>query len=438
MAGGTFTTQNKVRPGVYINFASAAGSLGSVGNRGTVTLPLSLPWGEAKKILTIQAGDDVTKVLGYELSAPQLVLVREALKHAGTLLLYRLNTGVKAAITAGTLTATAKFGGTKGNAVKIVIEANLDDSEKFDVQTYVDGKLADKQTVATIADLAANDWVAFGGTGDLAVTAGAALTGGLDGTVVNQDYVDYLSAIELHDFQTIALPSTDTTLKSLFVSFVKRLRDVEGRKIQAVLENYPAADAEGIISVKNGVQLTDGRVLTPAQATAWVAGATAMAGANQSLTYTAYDDAADAVPRLTNSQTELALKNGEWVFTSLNGQAVVEQDINTFKSYTPEKGKAFSKNRTLRVLDGLANDWKKIYEAYYIGKVDNNDDGRSLFRNECVKLAEQYQNMGALQNLKAADDIRVFPGAEADSVAVEAALQPVDAIEKIYMKVQVK
>lgn len=438
MAGGTFTTQNKVRPGVYINFASEAGSLGAVGNRGIVTMALPLSWGEPKKILTIQAWDDLTESLGYDLSAPQLLLVREALKRAGTLLLYRLNDGVKATATAGNLTATAKYGGAKGNVIKLVIETNLDDSAKFDVKTFVDGKQADKQTVATIAELTANDWVLFSGTGVLAATAGAALTNGADGTVLNQDYADYLAAVELFDFQTIALPSTDSSLKSLFVSFIKRLRDVEGRKIQAVLENYPAADAEGIISVKNGVQLASGTVLSPAQATAWVAGATAMAGPNQSLTYTAYDESVDAVPRLTNTQTELALQNGEWVFTSLNGQAIVEQDINSFKSYTPEKGKAFSKNRTLRVLDGLANDWKRIYETYYVGKVDNNADGRSLFRNECVKLAEQYQALGALQNLKPADDIRVLPGGDADAVAVEAAIQPVDAIEKIYMKVQVK
>ncbi|MEO3944102.1 phage tail sheath family protein [Gorillibacterium sp. CAU 1737] len=437
MAGGTFTAQNKVRPGVYINFASNGGALGAIGGRGTAALPIALSWGEPKKLLTLQAGEDLSTKLGYDLTAPELVLVREALKRAGTLLLYRLNTGEKAKATAENLTITAKFGGTRGNDIQVTIESNVDREGQFDVHTYLAGKQVDVQTAATVAELAANAWVDFSGSGVLAPTAGVSLTGGANGTVVNQDYVDFLTALELHDFQTVALPSSDAAMKSLFVSFVKRLRDGEGRKIQAVLENYPEADSEGIISVKNGVQLSDGTVLTAAQATAWVAGATATAAANQSLTYTAYDDAVDAAPRLTNSEIENALKNGEFVFTSLSGKAVVEQDLNTFKSYTPEKGKSFSKNRTLRVLDGLAGDWKKVYESYYIGKVDNNADGRSLFRNECVKLAEQYQNMGALQNLKPADDIQVLPGADADSILVEATLQPVDSIEKIYMKVQV-
>lgn len=48
--------------------------------------------------------------------------VREALKRAGTLLLYRLNEGVKAAVTNNGLQVTAKYGGVRGNDLSIVIE----------------------------------------------------------------------------------------------------------------------------------------------------------------------------------------------------------------------------------------------------------------------------------------------------------------------------
>src|SRR5690606_10606048 len=105
--------------------------------------------------------------------------------------------------------------------------------------------------------------------------------------------------------------------------------------------------------------------LTAAQAVAWVAGATAGAAANQSLTYQAYDGAVDVAPRYTNSQIIAALQNGEFVFIPLDGRAVVEQDINTLHTFTPEKGKAFSKNRVLRVLDGLANDYMRVFSQSY-------------------------------------------------------------------------
>ncbi|MFS1514558.1 phage tail sheath family protein [Chengkuizengella sp. SCS-71B] len=437
MAGGTFTTQNKTRPGVYINFVDGGSTLGSAGNRGVVTVALSLSWGESQKILPIYAGENVFDKLGYDITDEKLLLVKEALKRAQTLLLYRLNEGTKATVTVGSLTATAKYGGERGNDLTLVIQTNIDDSAKFDVMTLLDGGEVDTQTVANIEELQNNVWVDFIGSGALTITAGATLTGGEDGSVTNGNYSDYLNAVEVQDFNTIALASKDATLKSVFAAFIRRLRD-EGRKTQLVVENYPIADHEGVISVKNGVILAEGTVLDSSESTVWVAAATAGAQINQSLTYEAYDDAIDVDTRYTNAQIEEALKSGEFVFVPSQSRAVVEQDINTFTSYTPEKGKKFSKNRVIRVLDGIANDFKRIFELYYIGKVDNNDDGRGLFKKECIKYLDSLQNINAIQNFNAQQDIEVEQGSDGDSVYVDASVQPVDSIEKIYMKVKVR
>lgn len=430
--------QNKVRPGVYINFKSEQQALGTLGERGVVSLPLALSWGPAKQVIAVEVGADTFETLGYPITAPQLLLVREALKRARTLLLYRLNTGVKATATVGNLTVTAKHGGVRGNDITLVIQANIDDPAKFDVKTLVSAQEVDSQTVANIGDLQSNDWVDFSGSGTLTTTAGVPLTGGSDGSVVAQDYLDYLAAIEVQEFNTIGLTATDTTTKDVFVAFAKRLRDDEGKKIQVVMENYPTADYEGVISVKNGVVLTDGTTLTAAQAVAWVAGATAGAAANQSLTYDAYDSAVDVAPKYTNSQIITALQNGEFVFTAMDGRAVVEQDINTLHTFTPEKGKSFSKNRVIRVLDGLANDYMRVFSRSYIGKVPNNDDGRNLFKSECINITNQYQNIGAVQNFDPQTDLEVQPGNDVDAVVVNQWVQPVDSIEKIYMAVTVR
>jgi hypothetical protein len=438
MPGGTWTTQNKVRPGAYINFRSEQKALGTLGERGIVSLPLQLSWGPAKQVIAVEAGADTFEVLGYPITAPQLLLVREALKRARTLLLYRLNTGVQASATVGGLTVIAKYGGTRGNDISVVIQPNIDDPARFDVRTLVAGQEVDAQTVATLDELAGNTWVSFTGAGEVTLKAGTPLTGGEDGEVTAQDYLDYLATIEVHDFNTIGLTATDAATKEVFVSFVKRLRDDEGKKIQVVVENYPGADYEGVISVKNGVVLADRTTLTAEQAVAWVAGATAGAAANQSLTYDAYDGAVDVSPRLTNSQIIAALQNGEFVFTAMDGKAVVEQDINTLHTFTVEKGKAFSKNRVLRVLEGLANDYMRVFSQSYIGKVPNNDDGRNLFKSECINITNQYANMGAVQNFDPQTDLEVLPGADSDAVVVNQWVQPVDSIEKIYMTVTVR
>ncbi|WP_138755121.1 phage tail sheath family protein [Paenibacillus sinopodophylli] len=438
MAGGTYTSQNKVRPGVYINLVGEKQTVGSIGERGTVAAALTLNWGKAKSVMTVQSGDDLSGLLGYDVSAPELLLVREALKKAKSLLLYRLNEGTKATATAGSLTLTAKFGGLRGNDIKVAVKQNVDDEALFDVITYIAEAVVDTQTVATIAALSGNGFVVFGGTGALTLAAGVPLAGGANGTVTNQEHTDYLTQIELQDFNTIALVSNDPALKSVYAAFARRLREDEGRKIQVVLANYPSADHEGVISVKNGVKLLDGTVIDAQKATVWVAAATAGAAINESLTYEAYEDAVDADTRYTNSQTVAALQAGELLFTVSNGRVIVEQDINTFTGYTPEKGKAFSKNRVIRVLDGIANDFKRIFESFYIGKVNNNADGRSLFRNECTKYLNGLQALGAIQNFDSQADLSVLAGADSDSIVIDVHIQPVDSVEKVYMKVTVK
>lgn len=437
MSGGTWLEQNKTRPGVYINFESTPKPLGVIGERGIVTMALPLSWGESKAVIAINAGEDTTSLLGYAITAPQLLLVHEALKQAKTVLLYRLNTGAKATAVSGSLTATAKHGGVRGNDISLVIEQDMD-SAAYIVRTLVSGTVVDTQTSATAEALVSNDWVVFSGVGALTAAASLPLAGGTDNVVTNQDHSDYLAAIEVNDFNAMALVSADATLKSLYAAFVKRLRETEGDKVQLVVENYPEADYEGVVSVKNGVVLADGTTLTAAQATAWMAGATAGAAVNQSLTYQPYDGAVDASPRLTNSQIEEALRAGEIVFTRNNGRIVVEQDINTLTTFTLTKGREFSKNRVLRVLDGISNDFKRTFELSFIGKVGNDADGRNLLRNECNKYLESLQNLNAIQNFDAQTDVSIQAGSNTDIVSVEVDIQPVDAIEKIYMKVEVR
>ncbi|MNI85312.1 Phage tail sheath protein [compost metagenome] len=112
--------------------------------------------------------------------------------------------------------------------------------------------------------------------------------------------------------------------------------------------------------------------------------------------------------------------------------------MNTLTAFTPTRGKSFSKNRVIRVLDGIGNDFKRIFETFYIGKVDNNADGRSLFWNECAKYLDTLVSINAIQNFESQDDLKVIQGNDSESIVVEVNIQPVDSIEKIYMKVTVK
>src|SRR5699024_4979842 len=88
----------------------------------------------------------------------------------------------------------------------------------------------------------------------------------------------FLDKIEAEDFTTLVYAGEDDITKALFDSFTKRLRDDEGVKITTVLYDYTKADFEGVISVKNNPELVY-----------WVAGQSAGANANESLTNRKYD-----------------------------------------------------------------------------------------------------------------------------------------------------
>lgn len=436
IGGGTFTLQNKVLPGVYMNFVSASGGV-SAGSRGIASIPAELGWGAEDTIIRMDSGDfnrQAVTVFGYDATAPELLLIREAFKRAKTLLVYRVDGGgSKAAKEIGGITVTARYSGTRGNALKVAVLENTDGS--FDVVTYLDTTEMDRQTATEAAGLTANDFIIFGGEGPLSAAVATALEGGTNGTANGAAYTKYLSAVEVEQFNTLCYPGTDSETKGLFVAFVKRLRDDEGKKITCVLTGQKA-DYEGIINVKNGVVLEGGETLPPEKAVAWVCGATAAAEINESLTNTAYDGAVDVSEKYTKSQYEAAIKAGEFVFYAENQQARVLTDINSLTTFAGGKTSDFTSNRLIRVLDGWANDVARIFGASYLGLATNNDTGRQLFKADLVSLGNQYQDIGAISDFESVD-IEIDQGAGKRDVAVASALKPNDSMEKLYMTVHV-
>mgnify|MGYP000923227633 FL=1 len=441
IGGGTFTVQNKILPGAYINFVSA-GRAAQLGSRGVVALPLELNWGPENKVFAVTAEDfnrTAIDVFGYDPTDASLLLVREALKRAKTLLAYRVNSGgQKASATVGGMAVTAKWGGTRGNDLKVAILTNADDATKVDVVTYLGTMEVDRQTVSAAsgsANLKDNNFVTFGEAETLTPASATALTGGSNGTVDGTAYSNFLNAIEVEAFNVIGYPGTDETIKALIAAFVKRLRYDNGIKIVGVLYQYDGDDI-GLINVKNGVILADGTTITGDKAVAWVAGASAGAEVNESLTNVAYDGAVDVDIKYTKSQYEAAIQNGEFAFYADNGKARVLTDINSLVTFGDGVSEDWTSNRVVRVMDGWANDVARIFGERYIGTVTNSDTGRELFKADLVSLAMQYQAIDAISNFESAD-IVIQQGNGKRDVVVNCALQPNDSMEKLYMTVTV-
>ena len=342
---GTWTSQNKILPGAYINFLTNAPLSITAGDRGVVALLQEMSVGIAGEIYTVTA---TSNDYPDGVTAADRLLVNEALKETQTVIVYNLGTGH---------------------------------------------------------------------TSEVLETA--------------------LSHLKTVQFNTLCYPYDGTSYdanKSTIVTWIEALRSNDGVKAQVVLANQ-SADRESVINVANGVVLSDGTTLTAAQATAWVAGATAGAKISQSNTGKTYRDAVDVSPRMTKSEMEAAITAGKFIFKVNSAQNVTPvYDINSLVSTTVDKGEVFKKNRVIRTIDGINNDIATIFESNFVGKVNNNSDGRLILKSYLMDYFNGLQKLSAITNFTS-DDVTVNAGAEKDAVLIECYIQPVDSVEKIYITV---
>lgn len=554
MAGGTWIDQNKVLPGVYINYSSAPSTLATMGERGVVCIGKQLNWGEEGKVIVINDPSECFEKLGYDQMDDHMIWLRQLLlgtnrtSGASKVLVWRLDCTGAAAATGGSASAgtkasatltwstgsvniqaksegnfgngitvmlqprsstevectitkssttlfsknnatspsdltndyvdftfssddlrsfitqsetetlaggeesvdglsiTAQDKGTRGNDISVIVTADPDNSASkaiFYVQTLVSGKLVDTQTLkadaATVAlsGLVDNAWVKFTTKTGNAFASNITLTGGADGSLSASAYSDFMSAMELEAWNVLAYGGDNDVTKSSLSLFVKRLSNDEGKKVQAVLSNYPSADDECVISVYPQV-ITDntGHTFSAEEMVCWVAGCTAGANVNESLTYAAHPDAVEINPVLTQSQQIDAINAGQFALFEEFGSIKNIQDNNTFTSFAATKGKQFRKNRVIRTLFGICNDSYKTFSMYYVGNTNNDAVGRGLLKAELLNLLLRYQGNGALQNV-VEDDVVVSPGQESDAVLIEMYIQPVDSVEKIYINITI-
>lgn len=445
MAGGTWLSQNKILPGVYINTKSKGSLPVAVGPKGIVAICEPLSFGPVKVVSEYIPGDDPTPIIGSNLLSSAALFLREMCKGSDTtpapskILIYRPegSSGAAATATIGALTIDAKYIGVRGNDISILVAADPDNVGYYNVITVVDGDVVDDQYISDLGNLIANDWVEFTGTGTtITASSGTALTGGVDPTISATDHAAFMTAIEPYTFDIVCYDGGNATIAAAYAAFAQRISTTTGRKIQAVVSNDSGANSEWVINVLNGVKLADGTSISAAQATWWLSGAEAGAPYNKSLTYAQYPGAVEANPKKTTAEIESAVTAGDIVFFDEFESVKVCTDINTLTSFTVDKGPEYSKNRVMRVLNQLCNDIYKQFSLYFIGKVDNNDTGRNLMKGWIVGYINEMQANNGVQNFSA-DDVTVAQGNTIDSVLVTIGIQPVDSIEKIYITVTV-
>lgn len=432
LGGGTFTVQNKVLPGAYINFVSLATATATLSDRGYATMPLELDWGIEGEVFEVTNADfqkNSMKIFGYDYTNEKLKGLRDLFKNITILFAYRLNgDGVKASNTF----ATAKYAGTRGNDIKIQVQVNVDDDSLFDVNTYLGTVMVDSQTVAKAADLVANDYVTFKSSAELSSTAGTPLEGGTNSEVTGTNHQAYLDKIESYSFNAMGVVTTENTIKSLYDAFCKRMRDEVGAKFQVILYNK-ASDYEGVINVKNK---TSDEGWSEASLVYWVTGISAGCAVNKSNLNKVYDGEFAVNVDYTQTQLTKAIQAGEFTLHQVGDDIRVLEDINSLVTETETKAYIFKDNQTIRVIDQIANDIAVLFNTKYLGAVPNDEAGRISLWADIVKHHEQLQDIRAIENFTD-EDVKVSQGDTKKAVVVQDAVTVVNAMAKLYMTVTV-
>ena len=440
MAGGTWTVQNKVLPGVYTNIIGEGPLPSVLGDRGIVALPVVLPWLAEHEVMVLYPADIAQFEADYGKYA---VPVREAMKNASQIYIYRLNDGIKATVTISNLVCTAMYSGIFGNRLAVSVENVLGESEMFHVVTWLDAREVERQTVADISGLADNHWIKFAASGEdksLTISAGSLLSGGADGDVTNADYAAALSALEPFAFDAIACTSDEADIKNLFVAFIKRMIRDEGRFMQGVIPDIATADFEAIISVKIGVYLEGGEHIPNTIAAAYIAGATVGVSLSTSLTASSYIGAVDVDRRFSNAELIELANSGQMVFvpskTQSNSVSILK-DINTLVSFDETHTYAMSKNKIIRITYYVAQNMDAIMTNWFMGRIPNDEQGHSRLKATILtELFRPLEVQRALRDVQP-EDITITQGTNIDAVVSDYAIKVVDVMEIFYNTIRV-
>jgi len=455
-----------------MNFVAAALAAIQPGARGIVACPVRAHWGPIKEFIEITRESELTEWFTNSIvdgATAYNTIYMALLGGAKTVLAYRI-AAAAAAVSTRTLQDTtgtpvnvlrvdAKYKGAQGNNFKITVRVNPVDGNKKDIVlyegttvlrtfTFVSGTI--DAAVNAINNDTGNKWIVATklaeGNGILANITSQSMSGGDSGItgIVNQDYTDAMAAFEAREFNIFVLDGqAESTLQVSLVAWIKRLRD-EGKGVITVIggssndDQTPATgnarsttnNHESVVNIIVGAKLS-GTDYYSAQVASFIAGLIGGQKLSESITY-AVGPFSDVTKRFTHSEIVAALNSGSLVLIHDGEKVKVERGVNTLTSLRQGQNNQWKKIRAIRVMDAINNDLRKAAEDSYIGKVNNNDDGKIALINACKQYMETLVKGGLID-----DEFKVYldpdyPTPPADHVYIrwEAALT--DVMEYIF------
>lgn len=226
-------------------------------------------------------------------------------------------------------------------------------------------------------------------------------------TPVEDDYDEYLEALETREFNVLVLDQDDDeSLQTKVLAFVERMRDDEDIERHVMVVFGGSAEDDQDVTVGNtrtnllkddysvnlitGVEIGD-ETLSSAEYAPAIAGLIAGTPINQTVTYKQMR-VDDVSKRLRGSEIKIALQAGSFVLTHDGEKVIVEKGITTSGEHI----------RSIRTRQVILNDTKRFLKNEVIAKLDNNDDGRAAV----IAILKRYTD--GLEAMNAITDVNIY------------------------------
>jgi Phage tail sheath protein subtilisin-like domain/Phage tail sheath C-terminal domain len=254
---------------------------------------------------------------------------------------------------------------------------------------------------------------------------------------VEQDYIDMRNEFETRPFNVFVFDKeVSATEQDNTLAWLQQNRK-EKKHFMFVAGGSAADDQDPSVGNARSVQLADDYVVnlvtgvsingtnySSAQFAPYIAGLIAGTPINKSITYTqvAVDD---VTKRLRNSEIVTALQAGSLVLVHDGEKVKVEQGITTNKT----------KIRAIRARQAVSTDIEKTARDYYIGKLDNNEDGQKALIAAIKSYLETLEVNNVLTDIYVALDPE--KPSVGDTVYLLISYREIDSMERIFLTINV-
>lgn len=437
-------------PGVFTLVRSESQIPKFVNVGGVVAVPLSLNWGKEGDVIRVTSEvffGESFKLFGLTPDADELKPITEIFSGgAKEVLVYRLNGAGEKAKTATTVNempveigqiATARYSGEIGNRLSTAVLEQLDNADKFEVQTLLNGSVVDRQYVSIITsgvekygnwdDLKDNSWIIWNRIDKgLIPHESTPLVGGVTGNATAIQSAEFRKKILKYEFDTLALGSVSDIEKRVYVAWTRSMDNNYGIKFRLVVHNYGADDWR-VINVKTTAKGED-----PAGFVYFTAGLDASLKPGEISTNKTYTGGYTMTEEPDVEVLKRSIDAGEFWYHTDDDIVGVYSDRNSFVSITEEENTSFTKPNTIRISDFIQKQDSKIVKKNFLGKVKLDKNGLNSLKGQLLGVREPLVSDGTLKS-SSAEDILLTPIGD-DGIHILSALDITGMMERFYIE----